>query len=116
MIEILTGLLLAGGLVFFVGTVVGVHRFPDFYTRAHAAAKGDTLSSLLLLAGLALYNLRPGDASPGLAEVLVSLKILGILVFLFLASPTATHALIDAGLATKAPPWTRDREKDHGAP
>ncbi len=28
------------GLVFFLGTVLGVHRFPDCYTRMHGAAKG----------------------------------------------------------------------------
>ena len=30
------------GLIFFLGTAVGVVRFPDFYTRMHAAGKGDT--------------------------------------------------------------------------
>ena len=31
------------GLVFFLGAAVGMVRFPDFYTRMHAAGKGDTL-------------------------------------------------------------------------
>ena len=35
------------GLVFFLGTAVGMVRFPDFYTRMHAAGKGDTLSTML---------------------------------------------------------------------
>ena len=44
------GMTLAGlGLLFFLGAAVGLFRFPDFYTRIHAAGKGDTLSSLLIL-------------------------------------------------------------------
>ena len=34
------------GLIFFLGTAVGMVRFPDFYTRMHAAGKGDTLYPL----------------------------------------------------------------------
>lgn len=96
-------LILAVGYFFFVATTIGLLRFPDFYSRMHAAGKGDTLSSLLMLTGLALYNLQ--DFS--LAQLLVSLKILAISVFIFLASPTATHAIIDAGYSSGVMPWTK---------
>jgi len=34
------GMTLAGlGLLFFLGAAVGLFRFPDFYTRMHAAAR-----------------------------------------------------------------------------
>ena len=33
------------GLIFFLGTNIGLFRFPDFYTRVHAAGKGDTFST-----------------------------------------------------------------------
>ena len=39
------------GLIFFLGTSIGLLRFPDFYTRMHAAGKGDTLSTVLILLG-----------------------------------------------------------------
>ena len=39
------------GLIFFFGSAVGMVRFPDFYTRMHAAGKGDTLSTMLMLGG-----------------------------------------------------------------
>ena len=35
----------------FLGSAVGMVRFPDFYTRMHAAGKGDTLSTMLMLLG-----------------------------------------------------------------
>ena len=46
-------LCLAGALLCVVGTV-GVLRFPDFYTRLHAASVTDTSGATLLLLGMAL--------------------------------------------------------------
>jgi multicomponent Na+:H+ antiporter subunit G len=103
MINYLTMTLMLAGLFFFFATTVGLLRFPDFYTRMHAAGKGDTLSSLLILLGLAIYNLDHITAS----NLLVSVKILFVLMFIFLASPTATHAIIDAGYESEVKPWAR---------
>jgi multicomponent Na+:H+ antiporter subunit G len=82
------------GLVFFFGCVVGMVRFPDFYTRMHAAGKGDTLSTMLILAGFALYAIH---SEVSLSTLLVAAKILGICFFIMLTSPTSTHALMRAG-------------------
>ncbi|MED6325932.1 MAG: monovalent cation/H(+) antiporter subunit G, partial [Verrucomicrobiota bacterium] len=41
--EYIAYILIVVGLVFFLGTSIGLLRFPDFYTRMHAAGKGDTL-------------------------------------------------------------------------
>lgn len=106
MIEIITAICLLTGLVFFLGTSVGVLRFKDFYMRAHAAAKGDTASSLLILIGFALYNMRHFDT----ASVLVSCKIMFIVIFLAISSPTATHALINAGFVRNIAPWAKPKE------
>jgi len=59
----------------------------------HAAGKGDTLSTALILTGLALYHLHDFN----LDTLVVSLKIMSIVLFIFIASPTATHAIMDAG-------------------
>lgn len=106
LLNILVILLITLGLCFFLATTVGLLRFPDFYTRMHATGKGDTISSLLILLGLALYNLQ----HLSVASLLVSIKILMILVFLFMASPTATHAIIDAGYESGIPPWQNEEE------
>ena len=107
MINALTITLITAGIFFFFATTIGVLRFPDFYSRMHAAGKGDTLSSLLILLGLATYNLHHLTGG----NVLVSIKIIIILVFIFMASPTATHAIIDAGYESEIKPWAR---KDNG--
>jgi multicomponent Na+:H+ antiporter subunit G len=99
---LVVALVVLGVLLFGIG-VLGVLRFPDFYTRLHAAGKCDTLGSILLLLGLALFNLQDFT----FANVLVSLKILSILAFVFVASPTATHALTETALVVGVEPWTK---------
>ena len=76
--------------VFFLGLgAVGLLRFPDFYTRMHAAGKCDTLGILLVLVGLAILE----------GPTLTGVKIIFIGVFLFLTSPSATHAIAKAALS-----------------
>lgn len=105
--DIVSGILILGGLVFFFGASVGIFRFPDFYTRMHAAGKGDTLSSFLILLGFAVQELK--DLSwPGL---LVALKIMAIGLFIMLTSPTSTHALMEAGFDDRIEPWRGKGEK-----
>lgn len=107
MIDALTIALMVSGFFFFVATAIGIIRFPDFYCRMHAAGKGDTLSTVLMLSGLALHNLEhfSGEA------LLVSAKIVFIAVFIFMASPTATHAIIDAGYESGVAPWSKDKKE-----
>jgi len=94
------------GFLFFIGVTVGLLRFPDFYTRMHAAGKGDTLSTILMLGGLALYNLHHVSVD----TVLTSIKIILICVFVFIASPTATHAMMDAGYEAGVKPWSKEED------
>lgn len=98
-------LFISAGTFFFATGVIGFLRFPDFYSRMHATGKGDTLGAVLTLAGLALYNL---DAGFSLGNILVSIKLMFIVVFWFLASPTATHALLRAAYDSGLMPWTKD--------
>ena len=108
----LCGMILAGvGLLFFLGAAVGLYRFPDFYTRMHAAGKGDTLSSLLILAGFALITLDGFSATDWLLVV----KVLAIVLFIMLTSPTSTHALMRAGFEDGVEPVTKKSKKRGGS-
>lgn len=105
-VEVLSWILLVGGGVFvFIGGV-GALRMPDFYTRLHAASLTDSLGTILVLSGVALQA----------GFSLATLKLLFILVFLMLTSPTATYALANAarfaGLLPQAPGSPR---KDTGS-
>jgi multicomponent Na+:H+ antiporter subunit G len=98
------------GLVFFTGGCVGILRLPDFYTRLHAAGKLDTLGSLSVMLGLAVFCFLPLT----LSALFTALKLMLIIVFIFISSPTATHSIVDAGLRAGLVPWTRER--DGGTP
>jgi multicomponent Na+:H+ antiporter subunit G len=102
--NILIIVLLITGVFLFFATTVGILRFPDFYSRMHAAGKGDTLSSLLMLGGLVIYELHEIN----LTTILVGIKIMLIAVFIFMASPTATHAITDAALEAGVRPWRKE--------
>lgn len=79
--------LIAGGLVGVVGAI-GIHRFPDFFSRQHATGTTDTLCAILILLGLGLQA--------GLT--LAAFKVALIFLFLFITSPAATHALASAAI------------------
>ncbi len=68
---------------------VGLLRFPDFFTRTHAASVTDTLASTLIIFGLILQ---------ANTDWLVIAKLIMIWLFLLLTSPTASHALAKAAM------------------
>lgn len=89
------------GLIFFLGGAVGLMRFPDFYSRMHAAGKGDTLSSLLIVGGFAFCHVDGIYEAFGTDHwyepIMLVTKMFGICMFIMITSPTSTHALIEAG-------------------
>jgi len=104
-IDILSYILILIGIIFFLGAGIGVFRFPDFYTRMHAAGKGDTLSTVCLLLGCGLQYLSYHHFNLG--SWLVLAKIGLIILFVFIGSPTATHAIMDAGYETEVKHWRK---------
>ena len=97
-VDVLTWVALIAGGVFSVIGAIGVLRFPDFFTRLHAASLMDTLGPMLVLGGLML------QAGFSLATP----KLVLILLFLLFTSPTGTHALAKAALHSGLKPWTRE--------
>ncbi len=97
--------LLAGGFLGISGGV-GILRFPDFFTRLHAAGVTDTLCTALILLGLMM------QAGWGL----VAVKLVFIILFLLLTSPTATHALARAALHGGLKPLLHGQENDSSKP
>ena len=88
LIDTASWIFLAGGALFSVIGGIGMLRMPDFYTRMHAASVTDTAGMILMLAGLMLQA--------GLT--LVTAKLVFVMLFLLITSPTATHALARAAL------------------
>lgn len=81
--DLLTALFLIAGMVFLVVGAVGLLRMPDVYTRMHPAGVTDTGAAGLILCGLMFQS----------GFSIVTIKLVLVLVFLWVTSPTATHAL-----------------------
>jgi multicomponent Na+:H+ antiporter subunit G len=88
------GAAIAGAVLVLIGAV-GILRFPDVYTRIHAASITDTGGAGLMLLGLCLIS--------GLS--LTTLKLVIIWIFILLTSPAAAHALANAAYSSSHTPW-----------
>lgn len=80
------------GAVFMAEAALGLVRFPDLFSRMHAASKATSLGMGLLLAGLAVAS----------GRLEVALKALVVVVFIFLTMPVAAHLLGRAGYLGRA--------------
>lgn len=94
MIDLLSWVSLMAGSIFLIIGTIGLIRFPDFFTRLHAASVVDTLGFILIMMGLMLQA--------GLS--LVTVKLILIVIFILLTSPTAAHALAKAALHGEVKP------------
>ena len=97
-IDIISGALIVAGSLSIVVGLLGVYRMPDFFTRLHAASVIDTLGTILILSGLILYQ----------GFNLLSVKLLLILIFILITTPTAAHALAKSALHGKIKPILGD--------
>ena len=78
--------LLLGGCFFIITGAMGLVRLPDVYCRMHASGISDTIGAGMFLGGLTVQA--------GLS--MVTVKLLLILIFILVTSPTATYALANA--------------------
>jgi multicomponent Na+:H+ antiporter subunit G len=97
----ISGVLVVAGALIALSGGLGLLRFPDFYTRTHAAGLTDTAGAGLILLGLLL---RAPDWS-------VTIRLLMIVLFLALTSPTATHTLAQAARNDGVPVWTEGERR-----
>lgn len=88
MLETVAMVLVFAGAGFCLIGAIGVLRFPDLFSRMHAAGIMDTLGALLVLGGLILLA----------GWSLAAAKLVFILAFLWMTSPTSTHALAKAAI------------------
>ena len=97
--EVLSWLCILTGSFFAIVGGIGLIRLPDFYCRIHGAGLTDTMGASLILIGLMFQA--------GLS--LITVKLLMILFFLLVTSPTSTHALSKAALAHGVKPRLADK-------
>ncbi|WP_055105639.1 Na+/H+ antiporter subunit G [Paenibacillus ihumii] len=76
------------GSVISVISAIGIIRFPDVYTRAHAATKSSTLAVLLTLVGTFLYI--------WFSDAFISVRVILGILFVFITAPVSGHLIIRA--------------------
>ena len=97
-LDILSWICIIAGSFFGITGGVGLFRFPDFYTRMHAASITDTLCAGLIVLGLMLQST---------SEMMI-FKLLLVLFLLAYTSPTAVHALAKTARQEKLDPVLDD--------
>lgn len=97
-LSVISALMILSGTIFMILGVIGLLRFPDFYTRMHAVGKCDTMGQFLILLGCAVYD--------GLS--FISLKLILISFFYLFSMPAATHAIVKAAFYTGEKVWRRE--------
>ena len=84
--DIASGIAFAVGSIFLLIGAFGMIRLPDVWSRLHAAGIVDTVGAELILVGMMIQA--------GFTQA--TLKLALISLFLFVTSPTATHAVANA--------------------
>ncbi|GAB4527341.1 MAG: monovalent cation/H(+) antiporter subunit G [Amphiplicatus sp.] len=97
------GLFLIGSAAVVTGAI-GIVRFPDFYTRVHAAGVTDTGGAELIIVAMMLQA----------PNWLVAAKLAFIGIFLFFTSPVATHAIAHAAWVSGLKPLLGPELKREG--
>ena len=85
-LDYLSWVLIITGSLFAIIGGIGILRFPDFYSRQHAAGITDSLGAGFLLMGLMIQG----------GVTLVTVKLFMIVILIFITSPVATHAVAQA--------------------
>lgn len=102
--DVLSGLLFIIGSLAIVAGAVGLVRFPDIYTRVHAAGVTDTAGAELILFAMMLQA----------PDWIVVAKLAFVGFFLFLTGPVATHAIAHAAWVSGEKPLVGAELKPDG--
>jgi multicomponent Na+:H+ antiporter subunit G len=97
-VDIVTYVLIAIGCFFNLMAVIGLHRFPDFYTRLHASTKCTTFGSIFLIVAVIIQSISiwatEAVSSP---QSVLSIHAFIALIAILVTNPTGAHAIARAG-------------------
>lgn len=90
--EVLAAVLIFLGAIACLLSALGMCRFPDVYTRSHAASKSSALGVLCVLLGTFFYF--------AFVDEYISIRLLLGIFFVFLTAPVAAHMVCRAAYRT----------------
>jgi multicomponent Na+:H+ antiporter subunit G len=85
---ILVIIFVLSGIFFMTVGSIGILRLPDFVARTHAISKSDTLGIILVITGLIIHE----------GFGFTSAKLFLVVLFIALANPIGSHALVLAAI------------------
>jgi multicomponent Na+:H+ antiporter subunit G len=103
-ISISSGICLLIGSFICLSGAIGMLRFPDFYTRMHAASVTDTSGVALILVALMINS----------PDFLVLAKLVMILLLGLLIGPTTGHVLAKAAYRNGVKPQLSESSNERG--
>ncbi len=108
-LEILSYIFIAMGLVILVTASIALVRFPDIYMRLHASSKASTGGTITILIGLLLRGVPFEDAG----------KMILVIALVVVTSPITSHAIARAAhkrgdSGTDAPFEDMEKRGEHG--
>lgn len=86
--KLIGALIILFGSIISVVSAIGIIRFVDVYSRAHAATKTTTLAVLITLIGAFIYV--------WIGEGYMSVRLMLGIVFVFLTAPVSGHLVLRA--------------------
>ena len=86
--EVLAAIFIFLGSIIAFFSAIGTLRFPDVYTRSHAASKSAALGVLLVLVGVFIYF--------AFVYGYISIRLLIGIFFVFITSPVSAHVICRA--------------------
>ncbi|SHF67061.1 monovalent cation/H(+) antiporter subunit G [Ornithinibacillus halophilus] len=101
-LNIIIILLLLFGSFFILSGSVGIIRFPDIYTRLHAATKASTLGLAGILIGAFIFLY--------LEHSILSGKLLLALLFILMTAPISAHMISRAAHKVGVKPVIKERK------
>lgn len=93
-LDIISWIFLLAGSFFAIVGGIGIVRMPEFYSRLHGGGITDTLGAILILIGLCFQIGTP----------FILAKLLMILFFLMVTSPSSCHALANSAFTQGVKP------------
>ena len=100
-LDLLTWVFLIGGAAFSIIGGIGIVRMPEFYSRLHGGGVTDTLGASLIMIGLMFQT----------GFTLATIKLVIILFFLLIVSPSSCHALAKSAIIQGLIPVTDKPDK-----
>ncbi|KGP73117.1 monovalent cation/H(+) antiporter subunit G [Pontibacillus yanchengensis] len=103
--DIVIMLFLLSGTFFIISSSIGILRFPDVYTRLHAATKGATLGVAGIMIGSFLFMY--------IENGIVSGKLILGIIFVLITAPVSGHMISRAAYRSGVRLWDKSIKDDY---